>query len=90
MSEKHVIDPNHLEQINQLRESSTDLIYRLGQIEMELIVTEKQLLELKKAKEAAITEYDKLQHSETELVKILTDQYGTGTLNIESGEFIAS
>lgn len=90
MSEKHVIDSTHLEQINQLRESSTDLIYRLGQIEMELIAANQRLDELQKAKVAAISEYKQLQHSETELVKILTDQYGTGTLNIESGEFIAS
>jgi hypothetical protein len=90
MSEKHVIEPDHLNQINQLREASTDLIYELGQIEMELIATNQRLDDLNAAKVAAISEYKQLQKRETDLVKSLTDKYGTGTLNIESGEFVAS
>jgi hypothetical protein len=90
MSEKHVIGENHLALINEMREQGTELVYRLGQIEMELISTEEQLESLKGAKVAAINEYKQLQQKETDLVKELTDKYGTGTLNIESGEFVAS
>jgi|688.fasta_scaffold2053888_2 hypothetical protein len=90
MSEKHVIDQEFLTQINQLRETSTELIYELGQIEMELIATEQRLEDLHKAKAAAVSEYKQLQVNETELVKQLSDKYGTGTLNIESGEFVES
>ena len=90
MTEKHVIDQEFLNQINQLRETSTELIYQLGQIEMELIATNQRLDDLQKAKVAAIGEYKQLQKTESDLVNTLTDKYGTGTLNIESGEFIAS
>lgn len=90
MSDKNVIEENHLNDINQLREQSTDLVYRLGQIEMELIAAEQRLDELKRAKIASIDEYKELQRKEADLVKTLTEKYGTGTLNIDSGEFIAS
>lgn len=90
MSEKNVIEETHLNDINQLREQSTDLVYRLGQIEMELIAAEQRLDELRRAKTAAIDEYKRLQIKESDLVKSLTEKYGTGTLNIDSGEFIAS
>jgi len=90
MSDKNVIEETHLNDINQLREQSTDLVYRLGQIEMELIAAEQRLDELKRAKTASIDEYKELQRKEADIVKTLTEKYGTGTLNIDSGEFIAS
>ncbi len=90
MSEKNVIEQAHMNEINAIREQSTDLIYRLGQIEMELIVSNQRITELSTAKINAIDEYKQLQDTETSLVKTLTEKYGTGTLDIESGEFIAS
>ena len=90
MSETNVIQPEHLGEINSIREQSTELVYRLGQIEMELIAANQRLDDLHTAKTTAIEEYKQLQTKETDLVKSLTDQSGTGTLNIDSGEFIAS
>lgn len=90
MSEKNVIEQEHMEKIRQLRETSTELIYRLGQIEMELITTNQRLDDLNAAKVAAIGEYKQLQKTENELVDSLTEKYGVGTLNIDSGEFVAS
>lgn len=90
MSETNVIQPEHLTEINLIREQSTELVYRLGQIEMELIAANQRLDELQKAKVAAVSEYKQLQTKEADLVKTLTEKYGTGTLNIDSGEFIAS
>ena len=90
MSEKNVIEQEHMNQIQQLRETSTELIYRLGQIEMELITTNQRLDDLNAAKVAAISEYKQLQKTENELVDSLTEKYGIGTLNIDSGEFVAS
>lgn len=90
MSEKNVIEQEHMDKIQQLRDTSTELIYRLGQIELELITTNQRLDELNKAKVAAISEYKTLQKTENELVDTLTKKYGVGTLNIDSGEFVAS
>jgi hypothetical protein len=90
MSEKNVIEQEHMEKILQLRETSTELIYRLGQIEMELITTNQRLDDLNDAKVAAISEYKELQKTENDLVDSLTEKYGVGTLNIDSGEFVAS
>lgn len=90
MSEKNVIEQEHMDKIQQLRETSTELIYRLGQIEMELITTNQRLDDLNAAKVAAISEYKQLQKTENELVDALTEKYGVGTLNIDSGEFVAS
>ena len=41
-------------------------------------------------KEKAQQEYTELQQQERDLVKTLNSKYGTGTVDLESGEFIPS
>lgn len=90
MSEKQVITQEELKSVETLRNSSTDLIFEFGQVELEIMMTEKRLTELKNHKASLEDRYNNLQKHETELVQSLNEKYGAGTLNIESGEFVAS
>lgn len=90
MSEKQVITQEEMKSIETLRNSSTDLIFEFGQVEMEIMMTEKRLTELRSYKTTLETKYKELQDEETAVVKSLNDKYGAGTLNIENGEFVAS
>lgn len=90
MSENKVITPEELKSVEELRSSSTDLIFEFGQVEMEIMMTEKRLTELKSHKSTLEAKYGQLQDKESLLVKQFSEKYGNGTLNIESGEFVAS
>lgn len=90
MSQNKVISTEELESIKSLRNSSTDLIFEFGQVELEIMMTEKRLTELKNHKASLEDRYNNLQKNETDLVQSLNEKYGAGTLNVESGEFVAS
>jgi len=90
MSQNKVISTEELDSIKSLRNSSTDLIFEFGQVELEIMMTEKRLTELKNHKASLEDRYSNLQKNETDLVQSLNEKYGAGTLNIESGEFVAS
>ena len=90
MSQNKVISTEELDSIKSLRNSSTDLIFEFGQVELEIMMTEKRLTELKNHKASLEDRYNNLQKNETDLVQSLNEKYGAGTLNVESGEFVAS
>ena len=90
MSENKVITKEEMEKIEQLKSSSTDLIFEFGQTEMEIMISEKRLIDLKSHKEQLESRYLELQENERVMVSSLNETYGPGTLNVESGEFVAT
>tara|TARA_R100001126_G_scaffold95917_1_gene67880 strand:- start:2497 stop:2769 length:273 start_codon:yes stop_codon:yes gene_type:complete len=90
MAEKKVLAQQEMQSIEELRNQSTDLIFRFGQVEMETMITQKRLTELETAKSNLENEYINLQTKEQQVIDELTAKYGAGSLNIENGEFIAS
>ena len=90
MAEKKVLAQQEMQSIEELRNQSTDLIFRFGQVEMETMITQKRLTELETAKSNLENEYINLQTKEQQVIDDLTTKYGAGSLNIENGEFIAS
>lgn len=90
MSENKVITAEEMKSIEQLKSSSTDLIFEFGQTELEIIMTDKRLNDLKSHKESLEQRYAELQSQELQLVNDLNKKYGPGTLNIENGEFVAT
>jgi predicted nuclease with TOPRIM domain len=90
MSEKQVITKDELKSVEELRSSSTDLIFQFGQVEMEIIMLQDRLKELTTHKDSLQTQYKELQEKEATLVDQFNTKYGAGTLNIENGEFVAS
>ena len=90
MSEKQVITQEEMKSVETLRNSSTDLIFEFGQVEMEIIMSERRLSDLRAHKTTLETRYKELQEQEAKLVQSLNEKYGAGTLNVENGEFVAS
>jgi chromosome segregation ATPase len=90
MSEKKVLEQKEMQSIEDLRNQSTDLIFQFGQVEMEILITQNRLEELKTAKTDLETQYHELQNQERQVIQDLTNKYGAGSLNIENGEFVAS
>jgi hypothetical protein len=90
MSEKQKFTEEEVKMIQTLREGNARKINEFGQIELEILLTNQKLDFLKNAKEKAQQEYTELQQQERDLVKTLNSKYGTGTVDLESGEFAPS
>jgi len=69
-----------LDKIRGLQSKLDEIIVKLGQISIQKIQIESTENELK-------NEFFKTQQEESTLAKTLSDKYGVGTLDIESGKF---
>ena len=90
MSENKKFTTEELDKIVKLREANSQKITEFGQIELEILLTNQRLTALQNAKTKLQEDYVGLQDKEKELVKELNDKYGSGTVDLESGEFIPS
>jgi mRNA-degrading endonuclease RelE of RelBE toxin-antitoxin system len=90
MSETTKFTPEEIKQIQDLRQANADKISEFGSIELDILLTNQRLDFLKDAKEKAIQGYKDLQQQEKELVENLNKKYGTGTIDLQTGEFIPS
>ena len=88
MSENKKFTQDELAKIVELRESNSQKISEFGQVELEILLTNQRMDALQDAKAKLQDEYVGLQDKEKELVKELNDKYGSGTVDLESGEFI--
>tara|TARA_R100001163_G_C5017762_1_gene161523 strand:- start:439 stop:759 length:321 start_codon:yes stop_codon:yes gene_type:complete len=75
-----VIEKEELEELRSLQQESDQVIVAFGQ----LAIQEKAL---KSQRESIESAFDAIKQKETELAKKLSDKYGQGTLDIESGKF---
>jgi hypothetical protein len=80
--EKKVLTSEELQSLRDLDEKQISLISTLGQIEYQIILLNKQKENLKSQIEVIETENIKLG-------KTLTEKYGNGNLNLETGEIIS-
>ena len=90
MSENKKFTQDELAKIVELRESNSQKISEFGQVELEILLTNQRMDALQDAKAKLQEDYVGLQDKEKELVKELNDKYGSGTVDLESGEFIPS
>ena len=87
MSKTQKFTSEELEQIKTLRDQNREIVQSFGQLEMEILLTKKRVEVLTEEKEKTISKYEKLQEEEQNLVKQLNTKYGSGTVDIVSGEF---
>ena len=73
--------PEEIEEVTKLQEQFNKITFQFGQLKIGKISLEKQELYIKKL-------YSSLEIKEKELAKKLTDKYGKGSLDIETGKFI--
>ena len=88
MSETKKFTDAELTKITQLRDSNAQKINEFGQVELEILLTNQRKETLERTKEDLQNQYIALQEQERTLVKELNDKYGTGTVDLESGEIV--
>ena len=80
MNNKVKLSQEELQSLKSLQEKQNQLVVKFGQLEYEI-----QNLELQK--ETAIDQLSKLEEEEELIGNQLTQKYGNGSIDIESGYF---
>jgi len=63
---------------------------QIGQVEVELHLLKRRLVQIEELRINLFNTYDDLQKEEKELVENLNQKYGDGVLDLDSGKFIPS
>ena len=79
MSEIKKLTTEELQQIKNIKQKYTNLALSLGEIELQKISIEKE-------KQSLIDIHSQLNEEEMTLAKNLTEKYGNGSINIDTGE----
>ena len=80
MSEQIKLSQEELDYIKQLQQKQQDLVARFGQIEYQMQV-------LKLQKDQLVETIGQLQQNEQKTGEELTQKYGNGTVDLETGMF---
>ena len=88
MSETQKFTKEELAQITELRNANVTKINEFGQVELELLLSNQRIEQLNVTKGDLEKEYVALQEKERDLVQQLNEKYGTGTVDLDSGEFV--
>ena len=79
--ENKKLTTEEIQRITELQQKNNTLVTELGQVELI-----KLNLQLRKESEEKF--FEELRSEEQELAKELTDKYGSGSINLETGEFV--
>lgn len=90
MAEEKTIDQSDIESISNLRDKFAMTTSRIGQVEVELHVLNKRLEAIHQQRERLFSDYEEAGSEEEALVKTLSEKYGDGTIDLDTGKFIAS
>jgi uncharacterized protein (DUF3084 family) len=88
MSENKQLSPEEVKSIKDLQTKYNKTILELGSIESQIISLKKQLKVFEEEKSNIVSDLDKISEVEKELIDALQEKYGTGNINIETGEII--
>ena len=88
MSENKQLSPEEVKSIKDLQTKYNKTILELGSIESQIISLKKQLKVFEEEKSNIVNDLDKISEIEKELINALQEKYGTGNINIETGEII--
>jgi len=81
MEEKIKFSDEELSKLKDIQTEFASVISALGQIEAQTINIDNQ-------KSFLVSRYNEIQKKQNELAQEFSAKYGTGTLNLETGEFI--
>ena len=76
-----------LEQINTLRNKLATVVSEVGQATLQIQLLELDVVELKSKVTEHTQNFKELLEEEQTLSKRLSDKYGAGSINFETGEF---
>jgi len=81
--ENRRLDSEEMQTLRQLQEKAQIIASELGQIEM-------MRLQFDSRREEIMSLYDEMKEEEIAFGKVLSEKYGDGTINPETGEFITA
>ncbi len=84
------LEQSELDEVKDLQGKYTDVILRMGQTALQVEQLDTALEELKEKKEGLIQEHQELRTTENEMVQRLTEKYGNGNLDVNTGVFSPS
>jgi len=76
-----------IQQIQDLRTKYANITAQLGQLKIEQILINKQLSRLNDLEDQFTKEYEQVQSEEEQFAKVITEKYGIGDVNLETGIF---
>jgi hypothetical protein len=76
-----------LQQIQDLRVKYANITAQLGQLKVEQILVNKQLTRLNELEMTFIKDYEQTQTEEDQFAKVITEKYGVGDVDLETGIF---
>ena len=82
MSKETKLTEEEMQSIKNTRNGFDEITVKFGQVEVEIA-------NLSSTKEMLIKELSELKNTEREIVKNITDKYGDGELDINTGVFIS-
>jgi hypothetical protein len=87
MSMKKITE-DQLKEIQNLRESLLEIISNIGELHLNKLVISKQISEILASIEQQETKFAEFQEKERVLYEMLQQQYGTGNINLQTGEIV--
>ena len=88
MENKQVLSHEELNQIKEIKDLYSEIIIKLGEIDIQINEFEKSIDNLNLYKEKTLEEYQNLKIKEENIGKDLSSKYGDGTVDMNTGEFI--
>jgi len=79
-----------IQSVKDLQSNYATNTAQIGQVEVELHLLKRRLVQIEELRSNLFTTYDDLQTKEKELVESLNQKYGDGVLDLDSGRFIPS
>jgi predicted transcriptional regulator len=81
------LDKEHLEALQQLRNSFAENANNLGAISLEQIAINRRLEFLNAEQDKLYFEFEELRNQEQDLLEKMRERYGDGQINLEDGTF---
>ena len=81
------LDKEHLEALQQLRNSFAENANNLGAISLEQIAINRRLEFLNAEQDKLYSEFEELRNQEQNLLEKMRERYGDGQINLEDGTF---
>jgi len=88
MAKETKFSEEELKQINEVADTYSSLQTELGNLGVQKILVEERASAIENRESSIREEWKKNQVKEQDLVKVLSDKYGAGTLDPKTGNFI--
>ena len=82
-----VVPEEEIQEIKSLQEKYQGIALQLGQASLQRSQLNKELENVETNEQKLHVAYDEARESEQEIIKKMTEKYGIGNLDVESGKF---